>query len=149
HSLDILETATRNFEARHRTMRAAFEPTWARLTDHERDVFIKLSVFRGGFIHEAAKAVAGASLRTLSALIDKSLLRVDANGRYDIHELLRQFAAEKLQESGQFAAAREAHCDYFVAFMQHKWEPMRTEGKTAVLDEIGLEFDNVRTAWQW
>lgn len=58
-SLDILETPARNTEPRHRTMRAAFKPTWERLTDHERDVFMKLSVFRGGFTREAAQAVAG------------------------------------------------------------------------------------------
>ena len=61
---------------------------------------MRLSVFRGGFTREAAEAVAGASLRTLTALVDKSLVRVDANGRYDIHELLRQYAEERLNETG-------------------------------------------------
>src|SRR5262249_10049087 len=98
-SLDILETPAHNVQPRHHTMRAAFEPTWNRLTDHERDVFMKLSVFRGGFTREAAKEVAGASLRTLTALVDKSLLRVDANGRYDIHELLRQYGEEHLSKT--------------------------------------------------
>jgi predicted ATPase/DNA-binding CsgD family transcriptional regulator len=149
HSLDILETAARNVEPRHRTMRAAFGPTWDRLTDDERDVFMRLSVFRGGFTREASEQVAGASLRALSALVDKSLLRVDANGRYDLHELLRQYAEEQLNLSGELAAARDAHSAHFAAFLQQKWQPLRSQRQLETLDEIELEFENIRTAWQW
>src|SRR5262249_28359223 len=112
-SLDILETPARNVEPRHRTMRAAFAPTWNLLSEDERGVFMKLSVFRGGFTREAAEQVAGASLRVLLALVDKSLLRVDANGRFDVQELLRQFAADKLNEADGTVPTAAQHLQYF------------------------------------
>ena len=55
-----------------------------------------LSVFRGGFIRETAQKVASASLGNLMGLIDKSFLQRTSTGRFEIHELLRQFAAKKL-----------------------------------------------------
>jgi predicted ATPase/DNA-binding CsgD family transcriptional regulator len=149
HSLDFLETSLRNVEPRHRTVRAAFMPTWDRLTPDERTVFMRLSVFRGGFTREAASHVAGASLRSLSALVDKSLLRVDADGRYDLHELLRQYAEEHLMLSGELASARDAHSAYFAAFLQHQWQPLRSQHQREALDAIELEFENSRAAWQW
>jgi predicted ATPase/DNA-binding CsgD family transcriptional regulator len=149
-SLDILETPARNVEPRHRTMRAAFEPTWARLSEEERGVFRKLSVFRGGFTREAAEAVAGASLRTLSALVDKSLLRVDVDGRYDLHELLRQYAEEHLDTwTDEAEQTHDRHCHYYATFLADCW-PLLTGNQTkAALDDIAIDLDNIRTTWNW
>ena len=62
----------------------------------------RLSVFRGGFTRAAAQEVAGASLRSLSQLLDKALLRRDPDtGRYSMHELLRQYAEERLEGAGE------------------------------------------------
>jgi predicted ATPase len=91
-SLDFLSTSLRNVPQRHQSMPAVFEQTWRRLTDEEQLVFRALSVFRSGFRREAAEAVAGVSMRVLSNLMDKSLLTREPNGRYQIHELLRQYA---------------------------------------------------------
>jgi predicted ATPase/DNA-binding CsgD family transcriptional regulator len=148
HNLDILESPVRNVEPRHRNMRATFEPTWEQLTADEQQVFKKLSVFRGGFTREAAECVAGASLRILSLLVDKSLLRVDTIGRYDIHELLRQYGEERLMSSGEAEAMCDVHSAYFAAFLQQKWQPLRSHQQVKTLDEIGADFENVRTAWQ-
>ncbi|MEO8394105.1 MAG: LuxR C-terminal-related transcriptional regulator [Chloroflexota bacterium] len=147
-SLDILETSARNVEPRHRTMRAALVQSWHLLSDTERDVYMRLSVFRGGFSREAAEQVAGASLRTLSSLVDKSLLRVDASGRYDLHELLRQYAAEKLQEAHEDEATRDAHSHFFAEFLQTQWQPLRSHQQAEALDKIEQEFENIRSAWQ-
>jgi predicted ATPase/DNA-binding CsgD family transcriptional regulator len=149
HSLDILETSTRNVEPRHHTMRAAFEPTWERLSTGERDVFKRLSVFRGGFTREAAEQVAGASLRTLTALVDKSLLRVSEQGRYDLHELLRQYSEEKLRElPSEYEQILDRHCTYYADFMgQWADDPIRiTENE--VRESIVKEIDNVRVAFR-
>jgi predicted ATPase len=97
--LDLLATSARNVEPRHRTMRIVLDHSWNLLTNIERDVFQRLSVFKGGFRKEAAQNVTGTSIQTLSALVDKSLIRVSANGRYEQHELLWQYAREKLTES--------------------------------------------------
>ncbi|NKQ37384.1 MAG: hypothetical protein HF973_17435 [Chloroflexi bacterium] len=89
-NLDILETDLRNLPPRHRSMRAVFDATWQSLSRTEQDVYAQLSVFQGGFTAEAARAVAGASLKTLSVFISKSLLRFNPRRqRYENHELLR------------------------------------------------------------
>ncbi len=148
-SLDILATPARNVQPRHRTMRAALEHSWTLLTDEERDVFKKLSVFRGGFRKEAAQVVAGASLPTLSALVDKSLLRVDTNGRYDLHELLRQYGEEQLILSGEMNRVRDTHSAYFAAFLYQREEDIKGRRQLAALNEIEADFENIRVAWHW
>ncbi|MEP7293997.1 MAG: AAA family ATPase, partial [Chloroflexota bacterium] len=148
-SLDILETPARNVEPRHRTMRAAFAPTWNRLSDEERAVFMKLSVFRGGCTREAAEQVAGASLRILSTLVDQSLLRVDANGRYDLHELLRQYAAEKLLDSGELETTMQAHLDYFLKFAEQVEAHNFGREQIFWYDRVEVELDNLRVALSW
>ena len=149
-SLDILETPARNVEPRHRTMRAAFEPSWKRLSEGEREGFMRLSVFRGGCTREAAEEVAAASLHTLTSLVDKSLLQVDADGRYNIHELLRQYGEEQLSASAEKAAqTRDRHCHYYALFLEQRLPRLNGSGIKAALAEIDLELENVRAAWAW
>jgi predicted ATPase/DNA-binding CsgD family transcriptional regulator len=149
HSLDILETPARNVESRHRTIRAAFEPTWTRLSDEERIAFMRLSVFRGGFTREAAASVADASLHTLAALVDRSLLRAAQNERYDIHQLLLEYAEEKLKASEGLEAAQTAHSRYYASFMHQRVDDLKGPRQLAALAEINADFENVRTAWNW
>ncbi len=151
HSLDILETPARNIEARHRSMRAVFEPMWARLRDDERDVFMRLSVFRGGFTRAAAEAVAGASPLMLSALADKSLVQLTSTGRYEMHELVRQYAEACCLEDthGQSEYVHDRHCVYYAAFLQQHEADLKGAGLLRALAEIRLEIDNIRTMWRW
>lgn len=109
-NLNFLTSNLRHVAERHRSMPAVFAQTWERLTESEQALFKRLAVFKGGFRREAAEAIAGASLSLLSSLLDKCLLRHDANGRYQIHELLRQYANSRLTES-EIEDLTEAHCD--------------------------------------
>ncbi len=145
-SLDILETPARNVEPRHRTMRAAFAPTWEHLSDDERAVFMKLSVFRGGFTREAAEEVAGASLRTLSTLVDKSLLRVDANSRYDVHELLRQFAEDKLTETGEKNTITARYLNFFIMLAEQFDSHVYGRDTLVWFKHIENDLENLRSA---
>src|SRR5262245_11067224 len=95
-SLDFLASPVRNAPERHRSLRVVFDHSWALLSSIEQTALAKLSVFRGSFDLEAAEAVGGASLLVVASLVDKSLLRTDSTGRYALHELLRQYAAEQL-----------------------------------------------------
>jgi len=95
--LDFLSTNLRDVPERHRSTRALFEHSWRLLSGDEQAVLRKLSVFRSGFDADAAAHIANASLHVLSALTEKSLLRASPLERYDLHELLRQFAEEKLR----------------------------------------------------
>ena len=150
HSLDFLETDLSNIPDRQRSIRLIFESTWSRMTLAEQEVFQQLSVFRGGFSRQAAQNVAGASLRTLMSLVNKSLLRPDLTGRYQIHELLRQFAAEHLaQNPTAEAAVRDRHCTYYAAFLHQKEADLHGQKQAQALTEIEIEEDNVRVAWQW
>lgn len=91
--------------ARQRSMRAVFNHAWQLLTLDEQQILARMSIFRTGCTRLVAQQVTGGSLRTLLSLVHKSLLmREFSAGRFTIHALLRQLAAEKLIELGQAAA---------------------------------------------
>ena len=95
--IGILETTWQDLPKRHRSIRAVFEHSWQLLSDEEQVVFKKLCNFGSGFDRAAAEQVAGATLFMLSKLVDKSLLMRVEKDRFKLHELVRQFAQEKLQ----------------------------------------------------
>jgi predicted ATPase/DNA-binding CsgD family transcriptional regulator len=148
-SLEFLTTAARNVPAKHSSMQTVFDWSWGLLNEAERDGFSKLSVFRGGFSREAAEEVAGVSLQTLAALADKSLLRLGGNGRYDLHELMRQYAEEQLDTSSQAEAARDTHCAYYAAFLGRLAADLKGANQIEALAELEAELDNVRAGWRW
>jgi predicted ATPase/DNA-binding XRE family transcriptional regulator len=149
-SLDILSTRLHNVPERHRSMRAVFEQSWRLLAEAEQTVLQRLSVFQGGFQQEAAEPVAGASLVTLAILVEKSLLQVTAGGRYQMHELLRQFAGEKLaQRADEEKATRQRHSDYYLGLLRACEPRFSGQEQPEALDEISLEIDNIRMGWGW
>jgi tetratricopeptide (TPR) repeat protein len=109
-----------------------------------------LSVFRGGFRGRAAQAVAGASLALLAGLVEKSMLGITPAGRYHMHELLRQYAAQQLQKSPQASeAAHDRHCDYYAASVQGRGEELKGERQQAALGQLRADIENARAAWDW
>ncbi|MFQ5855302.1 MAG: tetratricopeptide repeat protein [Anaerolineae bacterium] len=148
--LDFLTTSMRDVPERHRSLRAVFDWSWNLLSEEERASFRKLSVCRGGFRSEAAEQVAGASPRVLASLVGKSMLRRTPAGRYEMHELLRQYAGEKLHAfPADEKQAQELHCRYYATFLHQREEAIRNEARTDVLDEVGDEIENVRHGWEW
>lgn len=149
-SLDILETASESMPPRHRSMRAAIEPTWNRLTVAEQDVFKKLSVFRGNITLEAAQAVTGATRHNLRSLVDKSLLQMDGNSRYALHELLRQYGEEQLGGSPEDRElALDQHRAYFMRFLGERESQIVFLGQQKeAIARIGEDLANVRVAWR-
>jgi predicted ATPase/DNA-binding CsgD family transcriptional regulator len=145
--IDILTSSQRDVAERHRSMRAVFEHSWHLLTDEERAIFPKLAVFRGGFTAEAAQEVAGASLQKLAYLIDKSLVQLHDNGRYDLHELMRQYAEHQLEIAGKLEATLDHHCEYYTQFMHVRTAALTGQKALEALQGIDQEFDNVRAAW--
>jgi tetratricopeptide (TPR) repeat protein len=131
-------------------MRAIFESSWNHLEQAEREMFMQLSVLRGGFTRQAAQTVAGANLRDLVTLANKSLLRRDpSSGRYEIHELLRLYAGERLEATGKADAARTAHCAYYTEFVGRRQAEIRGARQVETLNEIEADLENVRSAWNW
>lgn len=150
HNLNALATSMQDVPERHRSIWAAFEHSWNLLSQEERSVLRKLAVFYGDFEAQAAQEVTTSSLRTLSSLLNKSLLRKGPGGRYQIHELVRKFAAAKLDKHPiEKEATCDRHCGYYASFLHQREEPLKTEQQKETLAEISAEVENVRAAWQW
>ncbi len=149
-NLSFLATTQKNVPVRHRSLQAAFEHSWALLSDDERTAFARLAVFRGGCTREAATAVTGAPLPILAALCDKSLLRRDPNGRYTMHELLRHYATNKLQAAApHYAEIQTRHCQTTINFLAEREDALNGARQNEARQEIAAEIDNIRAAWEW
>lgn len=163
-SLDFLTTTVQNVPTRHRSLRAVFEHSWELLSGEEQRVFCQLAVFRGGFGREAATQVTGGALSLLARLADKSFIRRTANGRYELHELMRQYAHEKLwlvsddivkatkQRGVKVGLAQlvwQRHSSYYLNFVNRREALLRGSTPRQAISELRLEIDNIRQAWQW
>ena len=149
HSIDILASSRRDVPERHRSIRMVFEHSWGLMTPKERHLFARLAVFEGGFSRDAAKQVAGTSLSMLSEFISKSLVRKNASERYQVHEVLRQYAAERLAAYGLETEVRRAHAEFFANFLQSRGQKAIDVTEGQQLEEIAREMENIRRAWQW
>ncbi len=137
-------------EERHRSVRAAFEHSWALLTDQEQRALRRCSVFMGGFTREAARLTAQVPLPVLASLIDKSLLMLGDHGRYKRHRLLHQFSIEKaLEHPEELQRSRSSHAEHCLRVLQQGLEGVRGQRSRAALEIMELEFENVRAAWRW
>lgn len=163
-SLDFLTTTMQNVPPRHRSLRAVFEHSWELLSGEEQRVFCQLAVFRGGFGREAATQVTGGALSLLARLADKSFIRRTANGRYELHELMRQYAHEKLWlasddiakatkqrglKIGLAQLAWQRHSSYYLNFVSRREALLRGSTPRQAISQLRLEIDNIRQAWQW
>ena len=145
-SFDFLSSLLRDVPRRHRSLRAAFEHSWKRLTESDQKALSRLTIFQGGFNREAAEAVVGADMRVLSSLESKSLLRYSESGRLDLHEVIRKFSSEYLLDE---SALRSRHSEYYLDLL-HKSEPALF-GKDAsnLLRDLFHEIGNLHIAWEW
>lgn len=150
HNVDILATEMRDMPPRLRSLRAVFDSSWSRLTEAEREVYMRLAVFRGGFTREAAQVVAGADFRELKTLVNQSLLQRESDGeRYVVHELLRQYAEKQLVAYGVAESTHQAHMTYYTDLMAQCETRIKGRGQIEALDQIEADFENIRAAWQW
>ena len=85
----------------------------------------------------------------LLRLVNKSLLQHTTTGRYEIHELLRQFAAEKLNASGKANVTGGTHSAYYTQFLHQREADLKGRRQLEALDEIEADFENIRVAWNW
>jgi transcriptional regulator with XRE-family HTH domain/tetratricopeptide (TPR) repeat protein len=145
-TFDFLKSSQRNIPERHKSLRAAFEHSWQLLTDEERSVLANLSIFRGGYSRETAETITGASLEILSSLLVKSLIRRVENGRFDMHEAIRQFASEYLVDQD---AVRESHGNFFLTLLANSDEALKSGGQIEAINKITEEFGNIQSAWEW
>jgi predicted ATPase/DNA-binding SARP family transcriptional activator len=149
-SLDFLESEWRDLPDRQRSLRAVFNSSWKLLSGEERQMVKALSIFRSGFSREAARAVAGASPKGLLGLMNKSWVGRQPDERYSIHELLRQYAFERLSlDSGNLRETQERYSSYYAGYGGSLWAMMQGPEQGKANKAIHLEFDNFGAAWSW
>ncbi len=154
----LLTGGARTAVRRQQTLRASVDWSHALLTEPERVLFRRLAVFSGGFDLGAAQAVGAVSdvegyqlLDQLSLLVDKSLVVADdtaAGMRYRLLETVRQYAQEKLGESGEADEIRTRHRDYYAA-TAIELESQGLAGLEQLLRWADAEIDNLRAAFAW
>jgi predicted ATPase len=145
--LDILTTRSRHTQERHRSMRIVLEQSWALLGATERPILARLAVFNGDFDAAAAAAVAGATLDTLATLVEQSLLRAGAAGRFQLHELLRQFAAEQLAGDPEAPAVRARYRDYYLSLLAEQEPRLLGAEQREAIARLGQEALHLRAVW--
>lgn len=135
---------------RHRSIAALFDHTWRLLTPEEQRGLARLSVFTGGWDLSAAYAVAELPAPLLDSLGDRLLIRAVDEKRYHMHELLRQFAAERLAEDlGEERDARTRHSAYFAGYIRQQGQALEGTDQQRALRHCQVDLSNARSAWRW
>lgn len=143
-----LASPHRNRPHRHENLNAVVACSWNLLGDAHRDALAALGVFVGGFTRESAERVAEVPLRALCALVDKSLVRRRTEGRYDLHELVRQFALARLREKRtRHTAVTRRHSDYFEALLLDIAVDIRSSAEVTADTLFRNELANLLAAW--
>lgn len=173
----LLNSGARGAQPRQSTLRGAIDWSYDLLSDAERALFGRLSVFSGGFAMEGAEAVCAdadvksegesvlggldsgsgavrveAVLETLTRLVDKSLVIVDEAGeasRFRLLETIRAYGAERLQQSGAAVEVRRRHRDHFLELAERAEPELEGPEQVALLDRLETEHDNFRAALDW
>jgi predicted ATPase len=158
HALTLLVGGARDVPVRQQTLRSAIEWSFGLLSPKEKRVFAGLSVFPGSWTIEAAESActadgAAALFETLSALVDKSLVRQEVGGaapRFTMLETIREYAREQLERiPADGALARQRHAEYYLGLTveaeSHMLGPVHGEW----LLRLNAEFDNIRAAFAW
>ncbi|MBN2147485.1 MAG: tetratricopeptide repeat protein [Anaerolineales bacterium] len=156
----LLTGGSRTALPRQQTLRALIDWSYDLLSVTERLLLNRLAVFMGGFTLDAAEAVCYGSeflhaediLDVLTHLVDKSLVIVeDTSGetRYCMLETIRQYARDRLLDSGEAEMLHNRHLDYFLTFAQHQEAQFHGPAELAALQQLERELDNLRAALDW
>jgi non-specific serine/threonine protein kinase len=152
----LLTEGSRTSLPRHQTLRATLDWSHQLLSEAERALLRRLAVFAGGFTLEAAETVGAGEgiaetdvLDLLSALVNKSLVLAESPGeheRYRLLETIRQYAEEKLLESGEAVVVRDRHRDWYLDLAERAWPELTRRDQVRWLDRLDTEHDNLRAA---
>jgi len=155
----LLTGGVRTVMPRQQTLQASVDWSYNLLGEDERALLRRLSVFVGSFTLDAAEQVCSAEgsdrqqvLELLSRLVDRSLVQVEeaaAEARYRLLETIRQYGRDRLAESGEEAAVRTRHLDFYVALAERAEPELEGPGLMTWLDRLDLELGNLRAAMDW
>ena len=159
--LKLLTGGARDRPARQQTLRGAIDWSYDLLSEEEKALFARLSVFVGGWTVEAAEAVCPAvgdvcldPLDGLSSLADKSFVRQEEDARsgeprFTMLETLREYASERLVASGEWEDARRTHANYFLQLAEEAEPHLTGHAQVAWLARLEIEHDNLRAVLRW
>jgi predicted ATPase/DNA-binding SARP family transcriptional activator len=153
-SFSLLTSDSDSTVQRHRTLHASMDWSWGLLTESEQSFLRQLSVFAGGWTLESAQIVCdGDALQLMSALVKKSLIIVNRESgsetRYRFHEFVRQYARERLVETGEEEIIRTRHLKYFLQFTESAEPALRGPAQMEWYARLDHERDNIRAALEW
>jgi predicted ATPase/DNA-binding SARP family transcriptional activator len=160
HRLSLLTGGAHDLPARQQTLRDAIAWSYDLLTEREQRLFRRLSIFAGGCIVEAVEAVCSVvsqgemlGLEELAALVDQSLLQQEDAGRgeprFTMLETIREYAQERLRESGEAEVLQWQHGSYFLRLAEAAEAALRGTEAAFWLERLETEHDNLRAALAW
>jgi anti-anti-sigma factor len=162
HRLKLLKGGARDLPNRQQTISGAMEWSYELLTEGEKQLFRRLAVFAGGFTMEAAEAVAGGDtqagkplvdvLEGIASLADKSLLAAKPRSghvRFRMLEVVREYALDRLEASGEAEEMRSHHGAYFLAFAEEAEPHLQGSQPAGWLSRLEEDHDNIRAAMRW
>ena len=155
----LLVSGSRTALPRQQTLRALIDWSYDLLTQAERSLLQRLSVFTGSWTLTAAEAICSGNgiemvdvLDLLTHLIDKSLVNIGRSGGYESFHLLetiRQYASERLEESGEREELSRRHAEYFMTLAEKTYPDMWGPSQAAALARLEADHDNLRAALEW
>jgi predicted ATPase/class 3 adenylate cyclase len=155
----LLSSGRRAAVERHQTLRRAIDWSYELLTDHEQRVLQRLSVFAGGFAIDAAEAVASGDtidaidvLDHVAALVRRSLVNADPEAgqtRYRLLETIRQYAQDRLEESGDDDTANRRHAEHYALLAEEAAPHLRGADQLEWIARVTPDVDNLRVAFLW
>jgi len=159
-SFALLSGGSRTALPRQRTLKAAIDWSYELLSENERILLGRLSVFAGGWTLEAAEAVGSGGgigreevLDLLAHLVDKSMVVSGAGAegalRYGMLEPVRQYGEQKLEESGEAARVRKRHAEYYLALAEEAEPELKGAGQAQWLGRLERDRGNLRSALGW
>ncbi len=149
-NLDFLTTSAPDIDPRHRSLSAVFDNSWNLLSEEERRILRRLSIFRTAFTTRAAQEICDATPLLLSVYTDKSLIVRHPDDHFEMLTTFRQYAFNKLEQvQDELAQTKDKFCSYYADFCAQKQIELNTSvQRQAILDMIA-EIENIRIAWSW
>jgi predicted ATPase len=158
HRLKLLTGGSRDLPTRQQTMRGTMDWSYELLTEAEQRIFRRLAVFAGGFTLEFAEKVVDDDegtdvLDIVTSLVNKSLLLAEQQARGEVRfrllGVVREYAHDRLDESGEVPAIRRKHAAYLLALVEEAEPNLRSAQPAESLNRLEEEYDNIREALRW
>ncbi len=149
-NIDFLTISAPDIDPRHRSLNAVFENSWRLLSDEERSILPRLSIFKSAFTAQAASEICNAPVPLLTTFADKSLLHHRPDGRFEMLATFQQYAFSKLaQDEQELSGTRSRFCEYYANFCAQERDELYSPDQQRSLHAMISEIENIRVAWSW